>query len=152
MHLSSVRHRHGEPVYDPEVLEYPRHRRRIVRRRKSAMRREGSDVPERLICPKFFEDPASRSKKPERPAPERQAAERKQVVDTRAMNRPRVRLDGHGQLGTPGKAAKRRRRRPGILDVAMVVFGFVVYFTWAHAPGTEWFVSAWQSLRGLIPV
>lgn len=147
MHLSSVRHRHGEPVYDPEVLEYPRHRRRIVRRRKSAMRREGSDVPERLICPKFFEDSASRSQKPERPAPDR-----KKVADAGALHRPRIRLDGHGQLGTPGKAAKRRRRRPGILDVALVVFGFVVYFTWVHAPGTEWFVSAWQSLRGLIPV
>ena len=147
MPLSSVRHRHGEPVYDPEVLEYPRHRRRIVRRRKSALRREGSDVPERLICPKFFDDSASRGQRTDR-----QVVERKKITEASTLQRPRIRLDGHGQLGTPGKAAKRRRRRPGILDVALVVFGFVVYFTWAHAPGTEWFVTAWQSLRGLIPV
>ena len=65
MHLFSARHDHGTPAHDSERPEYPgtrwdrveaepfdmtpsrsRHGRRIVRRRKSAIRREGSDIPD----------------------------------------------------------------------------------------------------------
>lgn len=166
MHLFSARRDHGTPAHDSERPEYPgtrwdrieaepfdmtssrsRHGRRIVRRRKSAIRREGSDIPERFICPGFFEASASGGR-----SAGRGVAERGRVDEAGAFQRPRIRPDGHGQSDAPGKAAKCRLRRPGILGVALVVFGFVVYFTWAHAPGTDWFETARQSLRGLISV
>ena len=50
-----------------------------------------------------------------------------------------------------GKQGKKRTRRPGVLDLALVIFAVAIYLTWAHASGMDWLTPTLKFVNGLMP-
>ena len=111
------------------------------------MASQSEDLPERFVCPTFLSSAV--------PANDMREA----APSMRGMRKQRV-ANVHPTADVPpiprrpgkqGKQGKKRSRRPGILDLAMVIFAVAIYLTWAHASGTDWLTPTLKFVNGLIP-